>query len=106
MLSGAASTLLLLSLAMVGDSMVALEMLHQQPGMQITNLGVSGNTVAQIAARMASVPSGATHVLIEGGTNDLVGLGTDAGVIPGYTEMLNGSPIHQKDHRRRYPPGR
>lgn len=93
MFSGFASALLYLSLAMLGDSIVA-NMAPYQPGMPIplngaANLGVSGNTVAQIAARVGSVPAGVTHVLLEGGTNDLVGLGTDAGIIPGYTSILN-----------------
>ncbi len=68
----------------------------QIPFAGAANLGVSGNTVAQINARVGSIPSGATHVVIEGGTNDLLGLGTDAGIIPGYTAMLNAIPSSKK----------
>lgn len=100
MFSAFASALLYVSLAMLGDSIIA-QMAPHQAGMQIpfagaSNLGVSGNTVAQINARVGSIPAGATHVIIEGGTNDLLGLGTDAGIVPGYSAMLNAIPSTKK----------
>jgi lysophospholipase L1-like esterase len=52
-----------------------------------SNLGVSGNTVAQIAARVGSIGS-ANTVFLEGGTNDAFGLSSWAGVVPGYKSIL------------------
>jgi len=54
-----------------------------------TYLGVSGNTAAQIAARIRYIPSNSTHVVIEGGTNDLVGNNQTSNIVPAYTSMLN-----------------
>lgn len=100
MFSAFAYGLLYVSLAMLGDSIIA-QIAPHQAGMQVpfagaSNLGVSGNTVAQINARVSSIPAGATHIILEGGTNDLLGLGTDAGIIPGYTAMLNAIPSGKK----------
>ena len=52
-------------------------------------LGVSGNTAAQIAARVGQVSGSASHVVIQAGTNDLFGLDNSTGIIPAYTAMLN-----------------
>jgi lysophospholipase L1-like esterase len=57
-----------------------------------TNHGVSGNTMAQIYARIGDLPSDSTHVILEGGTNDIVGLASDAGILPNYTAILNAIP--------------
>lgn len=77
--------------SILGDSIVyqmsAVQSTLPAPINGATILGVSGNTAAQIAAR-ASSALGSSHVLIEGGTNDMVGLGTTAGIIPGYVQML------------------
>jgi len=94
------TAVLTISLAMLGDSIVARMAPHQSgmkmPFSSATNLGVDGLTVAQIAARLRLVPSGATHVVIEGGTNDLLWLRTDAGIVPGYRSMLNAIPSSKR----------
>jgi lysophospholipase L1-like esterase len=82
--------------AMLGDSITA-QMAPRQGGFPFpfnsaANLGVGGNTAAQIASRVGSISATATHVVIQAGTNDLVGLGTAVGVIPNYTSMLNAIP--------------
>jgi lysophospholipase L1-like esterase len=96
MLTGLATAALYVSLAMLGDSIVARMAPHQagmsSPFSSAANLGVDGLTVAQIAARIRSVPSRATHVMIEGGTNDLLWLRTDIGIVPGYKSMLDAIP--------------
>jgi lysophospholipase L1-like esterase len=86
--------------AMLGDSITAQMAPRKNtfpaPFNTATILGVSGNTVTEVAASVGSIPSTATHVVIQGGTNDLVGLGTSAGIIPGYTSMLNAIPSTKK----------
>jgi lysophospholipase L1-like esterase len=82
-----------ISLSMIGDSIIA-NMAATQSGLpapftSAQNLGVSGNTVAQIQARIGTISAGADHIVIEAGTNDLVGLGDGSNIIPGYTAMLN-----------------
>jgi lysophospholipase L1-like esterase len=82
--------------ALLGDSIVA-QMAPRQAGfpapfISAKNLGVSGETTAQILARVGSIPSTVTHVILAAGTNDLLGLGTDAGIISGYTSILNAIP--------------
>ena len=52
-------------------------------------LGVSGNTAAQVAARVGNVSGSATHVVIQAGANDLFGLNNESGILPAYTAMLN-----------------
>lgn len=73
----------------LGDSLVAN--MAGAPGLasplsSTSNLGVSGNTVAQILARVGSVTG--NHVFVEGGTNDAFGLGTWSGVMSGYKSIL------------------
>lgn len=81
------------SVAVIGDSIVAnmsaVAATQPAPFNTAQYLGVSGNTVAQIQARIGSISASATHVVIEGGTNDLFGLGSGSNIIPGYTAMLN-----------------
>lgn len=84
------------AVTLMGDS-ISAQMAPRQgtfpaPFTTATNLGHSGDTVAQTAALVGSIPSTATHVVIQTGTNDLLGLGTAAGVIPNYTSMLNAIP--------------
>lgn len=84
------------NVAIIGDSITS-QMSPRQgtfpvPFVAATNLGVSGNTTAQVLARVASIPASTTHVVLQMGTNDLVGLGTDTTIIPNYTSMLNAIP--------------
>ena len=78
---------------MLGDSITAQMAPNAAslpfPFRAATYLGVSGNTAAQIAARIRYIPSNSTHVVIEGGTNDLVGNNQTSNIVPAYTSMLN-----------------
>ena len=78
---------------MLGDSITAQMATNAAslpfPFRAATYLGVSGNTAAQIAARIRYVPSNSTHVVIEGGTNDMVGNDQTSRIVPAYTSMLN-----------------
>lgn len=79
---------------MIGDSiianMAAVESSMPAPFNTQQNLGVSGNTTAQILARIGTISASSTHVVVEGGTNDLVGLGDASNIIPNYTSILSG----------------
>lgn len=87
-------------LCMMGDSIISQmgprQSTFRYPFSSASNLGVSGASMSAIASQVASIPAGATHVLLEGGTNDLVGLGTDAGIIPNYTSIMNAIPVSKK----------
>jgi lysophospholipase L1-like esterase len=83
------------ALTLLGDSI-----LHQMAPIQsslppplsgATNLGVNGSVVAQIAGRISLIPSTATHVLIEGGVNDLIS-GSASDIVPGYAAILQSIP--------------
>lgn len=83
------------TLAFLGDSILQ-QMTPVQPSLpdpfaRATNLAISGYVVAQIGARVPSIPSTATEVLIEGGVNNLL-LGTASDIVPGYTAMLRSIP--------------
>lgn len=56
------------------------------PSMQ--NLGVDGDRTDQILARLGSIASNVTDVILEGGTNDFF-QGADSAIIPNYTSILN-----------------
>ncbi|MGJ5032261.1 SGNH/GDSL hydrolase family protein [Bradyrhizobium sp. HKCCYLS2038] len=81
------------NVTLIGDSIIAnmvpFKASMPAPFNNHQNLGLSGDTMAQIRARIASVSASATHLVIEGGTNDLVGLNTTAGIIPNYTTIIN-----------------
>src|SRR5882724_12932470 len=51
-------------------------------------LGVSGDRLDQIRTRLGSISAIATHVILEGGTNDFL-QSNDSAIIPGYTAILN-----------------
>ena len=80
-----------MSVSLLGDSifaqMVGVQGSLGAPIAGAQNLAVSGEVVSQIVARRGSA-SGST-IFIQGGTNDLYGLGSSAGIIPGYTTLLN-----------------
>jgi lysophospholipase L1-like esterase len=62
--------------AIVGDSIVGqmMDMAAEMPGplRSAVYISVGGNaTTAQIAGRIRTIPPGTTHVIIEGGINDL-----------------------------------
>ena len=84
------------NVCMLGDSITSQfssYLSSMDPPYRFMNLqGVSGNTMSQIAARVGSVPGGITHLIVEGGTNDLFGLADASGIIPGYTTILNAIP--------------
>ena len=85
-----------INVTLIGDSitsqMAARQGTFPVPFVAATNLGVSGNTTAQVLARVASIPASTTHVVLQMGTNDLVGLGSDALILTNYTAMLNAIP--------------
>lgn len=60
-----------------------------------SNLGVSGYTIGQIAGQVGSIGS-ASHVFLEGGTNDLFGNGSGAPIMPTYKSILNSIPQTKK----------
>lgn len=62
------------------------------PWSTMTLLGANGETATQIASRVGSVPSGITHLFVAAGTNDLFGLASASGIVPGYTSILNAIP--------------
>ena len=64
------STLVLLGDSII-DQMRPVQRTLPAPFSRATNLGVSGEVVAQIADQVRSIPTNATHVLVEGGVNDL-----------------------------------
>jgi lysophospholipase L1-like esterase len=84
------------SLVLMGDSiiqqMAPVQSRLPAPFSRATNLGVSGEVVAQIAAHVRSIPSTATHVLVEGGVNDLARGGSASDVIKGYAAILHSIP--------------
>lgn len=95
-----ASTITPAKVAMLGDSLIA-QMVGVQSAMPAffpgaTNLGVSGQTTAQIAARVSSIAASATHVMIEAGVNDFILNGSGAAIVSGYTTMLNAIPATQR----------
>jgi lysophospholipase L1-like esterase len=59
------------------------------------NLGVAGYVVAQIGSRVSAIPSTATHVVIEGGVNNLL-QGSAADIVPGYAAMLQSIPSNMR----------
>jgi lysophospholipase L1-like esterase len=81
------STLVLLGDSII-DQMRPLQWKMPPPFSRATNLGVSGEVVAQIADQVRSIPSSATHVMIEGGVNDLIRGGSDSDVIAGYAAIF------------------
>lgn len=91
-----AATLTQSKVAMLGDSiiaqMVGVQSAMPSPFTGATNLGVSGQTTAQIAARVGSIAASATHVMIEGGVNDYILNNSGAAIVAGYTTMLNAIP--------------
>lgn len=83
--------------AMLGDSITS-QMAPRQSSFRApfdgaTNLGVSGNTTAMMLARVGSIPSSATHVVIQGGTNDLLNLFDP---LPNYAAILNAIPSSKR----------
>lgn len=83
------------SVSMLGDSIIAnmsaIKGSFAPPFDTHQNLGVSGETCSQIAARVGTISSTATHSVFEAGTNDLVGLNSESAIITGYTTMLNAT---------------
>lgn len=81
-------------LSIIGDSiisnMIALNVQSSlpYPFPYAQNLGVSGDKITQIQARLSSIASNVTHVILEGGTNDML-QSVDSNIIPGYTAILN-----------------
>lgn len=86
--------------AMIGDSIVS-QMAPRQSGFPApfaaaTNLGVSGNSSSQVLARVSSIPSDTTHVVLQMGTNDLVAVASDALILPNYAAMLTAIPSRMR----------
>lgn len=79
-------------LYVIGDSIMAqmTPVLSAQPApiADAYNLATRGNSVAEIVALVPLISKSATAVLVEGGTNDLVGLDDDSNIVPGYTTIL------------------
>ena len=87
-------------LVLLGDSiiqqMAPVQSTLPVPFSRATNLGVSGEVVAQIAAQVRSIPTTATHVLVEGGVNDLARGGSASDVIKGYAAILHSIPSDKR----------
>jgi lysophospholipase L1-like esterase len=81
------------AVAFLGDSITANKAAAQgqlPAPFSVADLrGVSGNTAAQVAARRGQVAAGTTRIIIQAGTNDLLGLDDETGIIPAYTTMLD-----------------
>ena len=87
-------------LVLLGDSiiqqMAPVQSTLPAPFARATNLGVSGEVVAEIAAQVRSIPTMATRVLVEGGVNDLAGGGSASDVIKGYASILHSIPSDKR----------
>lgn len=89
---GSSNTFKPFGLTIIGDSII-MEMATAQsmlplPFPTAQNLGVDGDKTTQIQARLSSISSKTTHVVLEGGTNDFF-QAVDGNIIPAYTAILN-----------------
>lgn len=95
-----ASALTQSNVAMLGDSIISqmsgVQAAMPSPFTGATNLGVSGQTTAQIAARVTSITASSTHVMLEGGVNDFILNNSSTAIVPGFTTMLNAIPSTQR----------
>jgi lysophospholipase L1-like esterase len=89
------STLVLLGDSII-DQMRPVQWTLPAPFSRATNLGVSGEVVAQIADQVRSIPTKATHVLVEGGVNDLAKGASESDVISGYAAIMHSIPSDKR----------
>lgn len=80
---------------MLGDSIIAQMGPRQAdfaaPFAAASNLGISGAILSTIAGNVSSLTSTSTHVILEGGTNDLLNI-FNSDVVSQYTAILNAIP--------------
>jgi len=93
-----------IKMAFMGDSIVSqmggYQSVLSEPFKSAQNFGVSGASIGgaagspNIVSQTGSIPMGATHVVIEGGNNNLPLY--ESMIIPGYTAILNAIPSYMK----------
>lgn len=93
----------IITTALLGDSIIV--QLGQAALPNSVNLAVSGSTVAQIQGELAHLPASITTIVMDGGTNDLLGLGkTPEQVKAAYVALLAAIPSNIKVELIGVPP--